>query len=400
MIRTEEFYENNYSIRREELKCIADTIEQIENGIVNGKALRRLGLNGLIYCVCEGKIDTLKKLIGPIGIKKEDGKVEYKYYMDAISLGFLEYINGVPSSIMERFANLYRQEMEEAKSYANDELVKAFDLFEDREAMNNVLLRRAAKDVVILSKEDKAAIRKVLLDINMGIVGKIKIKDVHARQISGMGHPIRSREDVAYYSEISNYLPSLALYNMNIATTSNDTMGCIDDINTDECQCEISIHYGSLSEENKCVADAIVESGNGRFIRSFVDDGKDLMITVPCEGNETILDVNKRFMKLIAKFTKQDVLHGVVSKESVLHSLKIWNDYGMAGENQAKVRELLSGDITSLDIVEALKYFEGILDYVYDQDEDKFYADPVVYAKHKEYLVESSMNNGDGSVTI
>ena len=73
-----------------------------------------------------------------------------------------------------------------------------------------------------------------------------------------------------YYSEVSNYLPSLALFNMNIATTFNDTDGCYDDGLSDECNCRIAISYDTLSEENKCVADAIVESGNGYFSESFL----------------------------------------------------------------------------------------------------------------------------------
>ena len=60
-------------------------------------------------------------------------------------------------------------------------------------------------------------------------------------------------------------------FNMNIATTSNDTEGCVDDLPTDECKCEISIHYDSLSEENKCVADALIANGNAYLFNSFKD---------------------------------------------------------------------------------------------------------------------------------
>ena len=401
MLRTYEFYEKYYSIRREEVLCIEETIRQFESGIVNGKALRRLGLNGLIYCICESKIDTLKKLISPIGIKKDDKVVEYKYYMDAISLGLIEFMNGLPSSIMERYASLmYQEASENPELFTVDPSRKlSREELEEREAFRDAILRKASKDAVLLVKSDRDAIRKALLDLNMGIVGKIKIKDVHARQISGMAHPIRDKYDVAYYSEISNYLPCLALFNMNIATTSNDTAGCVDDLPTDECKCEISIHYDSLSEENKCVADALIANGNAHLFNSFKDDGQDLMISVPCKPDETILDVNKRFMKLLAKFTKQDILYGIMDPSDIYTTMRRWNIFNEA-DAQAKVSELLNGEVTNAILAEALEYFKGTLPYVYDSEEDKFYSDPSVYAKHKEFLIETSYNSGDGSVTI
>ena len=38
MLRTYEFYDKYYSIRREEVLCIEETIKQFESGTVNGKA--------------------------------------------------------------------------------------------------------------------------------------------------------------------------------------------------------------------------------------------------------------------------------------------------------------------------------------------------------------------------
>ena len=76
-------------MKREEILCIEETIKQFESGKVNGKALRRLGLNGLIYCVAEGKIDTLCKLISPIGIEKEDGTVENRVAYE-VSVGEID----------------------------------------------------------------------------------------------------------------------------------------------------------------------------------------------------------------------------------------------------------------------------------------------------------------------
>ena len=327
MLRTYEFYKQYYSIEKEEVDCIRETIEQFEEGKVNPRALRRLKFNGLVYCLAEGKIDTLIKLISPIGIEKKDGSVEYKYYMDAISLDLLRYVENLPSSIMERYAKLMEKEAEEHPEYFHIDPTRLPTERElsERATIRDLLVKKAAKDIIIVSPRDKERIKSALLDINMGIVGKIKIKDVHARQIPGMGFSIRNSRDVAYYSEVSNYLPSLALFNMNIATTFNDTVGCFDDGLCDECNCRIAISYDTLSEENKCVADAIVESGNGFFDKSFLTDGQDVHIVVPCEADETVLDVNKRFIKIISKCTKQDVLHGVISNEKILKQSNLKN---------------------------------------------------------------------------
>lgn len=378
MLRTYDFYKRNYKILEDEIDFISDTINQFENGVVNEKALRNLGLNGLIFCIAESKIDTLNKLIAPIGVEK-DGIVEYKYYMDAISLDLPSYIKSLPSSIMDKYAQLVRQNNNDVEGIKVESFIN---------------------DLVILTQKDRESINKVLYDINMGAVSRIKIKDVHARQISGMGHAIRSKQDVAYYSEISNYLPCLYLFNNNIATTSNDTIGCVDDVPTKDCKCEISISYDYLSEENKCVADSIVESGNGYFIRSFLNNGKDLMITIPCGPDETILDVNKRFMKLIGKFTKQDVLHGVVSPERVYNGIVRCGTF-LDMDKQEKVFDLFAdGVVTNQILADALVYYDGIFSFVYDSEEDKFYTDPLIYARHKEYLAEFDLKSGDESVTI
>ena len=60
------------------------------------------------------------------------------------------------------------------------------------------------------------------------------------------------------------------------------------------------------------------------LFNSFKDDGQDLMISVPCKPEETILEVNKRFMKLLANFTKQDVLHGIMDPSDIYIVMRRW----------------------------------------------------------------------------
>ena len=379
MLRTYEFYEEEYQISREEIDKINKIITDFETGIVSDE-LYNLGLNGLKFCIAECKIDTLIKLISPIAY--QDGpNVGYKYYMDAISLGLLEHINTLPSSIMERYANMIKYQQEERLFYGLDEVS-----FDDEV---EVTVREAAHNAVILTPMDKKKILDTLLTVDLSKISNIRIKDVFARQISGMGHPIRSDRDVAYYSEISNYLPILELFNKNIRTTSNDTAGCFDDLDKSDGKCEISIHYGSLDEANKCVADAIVESGNGRFIRSFVDDGKDLMITVPCDVNERISEVNVRMMQLISKFHKQDILYGVVDLQDAIMTLRRWSAF-LPEEKRVEIQAMIKEDMTADEVIKVVNALE--LGYVCDTD-GTIYADKYCLDKHIEYVMENGMQN-------
>lgn len=383
MLRTYDFYEEEYYITRSEVDKYNKIIEDFENGKLNEKELRSLGLNALKFCIAEGKVDTLIKLISPI--KFEDG---YKYVMDAISIGLIEYIKELPSSIMERYANMVKAQKEDA-------IMMGETPFDDIP----VDVLHAARGAVVLTPRMKKEIIDTILNYDMEIIGSIKIKDVLARQISGMGHPINSIRDVAYYSEVSNYLPSVTLFEKNIMTTSNDTDGCYDDLEHEKCKCEISINYDSLDEQNKLFANTIVEKGYGRFIDSFVTDGKDLMISIPCKGDETIEQVNKRMMVIVSKFHKQDTLYGVINSENIYNTILRWNMFNDE-ITQAKVSELLSGEISNGKIALALQYFEGLLPYVYDCKEDKFYRDPETYAKHQEYLLDVNYSSGDESITV
>lgn len=377
MLRTYEFYEEEYYISRDEIDRISKIISDFENGIVNEKDLYSLNLNGLKFCIAECKIDTLIKLISPIAYQNGPN-IGYKYFMDAISLGLLEHMQSLPSSIMERYANMLRSQQEES-------IMMGETPFEE----DLITVREAAHNAVILTPIDRKKIIDALLKVDMSKIANIKIKDVFARQISGMAHPIRDEKDVAFYSEISNYYPSLVLFNMNIMTTSNDTEGCIDDSGQLDSKCEISIHYDSLDEGNKCVADAIVESGNGRFFDSFTGKGKDLMITVPCDREETISEVNGRMMELISKFHKQDILHGVVELSDAIMTLKRWSAF-LSGDERKRIQEMIKEDMTASEVIEVVNALE--LSYVCDSD-GTIYKDKYCLDKHKEYLIENGIQN-------
>ena len=375
MIRTFEFYEDEYKITRMEISRIEKIVADFEKGIFDEEKLGSLGLNGLKFCIAEGKIDTLIKLISPIEYHNgsESGK---KYFMDAISLGLVDFINTIPSSIMERYAKMYLRQKEDLYSALGDGLIYA----EPR-----VTIMEAAHEAVILTPEMKKRIMDALLTIDLGVIKNIKIKDVFARQVPGMGFPIRSERDVAYYSEISNYVPCLDLFRKNIQTTSNDTLGCKDDGPMKKGKLEISINYDSLNERNKLLADLIVKKGYGYLFKSFVSDGQDLMISVPCLPEETIENANARMMRIVSKFQKQDILYGVISREEVIENLKSWarfNSYDI----RERMHTLLFGDVTDAELREAMSLID--LGYVFDED-GSIYRDKYCLDKHREYLMEN-----------
>ena len=109
--------------------------------------------------------------------------------------------------------------------------------------------------------------------------------------------------------------------------------------------------------------------------------------------------INNRMMVIVSRFHKQDTLYGVMEPEEIYTTMMRWNMFNDK-VTQAKVNEVLGDEISNDKIALALQYFDGLLPYVYDSKEDKFYRDPQTYAKHKEYLLDVNYSSGDGSITV
>lgn len=380
MIRTYDFYEKEYKISRTEITRISKIIEEFESGTINEFSLKTLGLNGLKYCIAESKIDTVIKLIKPITFKNGEVYTK-KYVIDAISLGFVEYINSLPSSIMERYVKMYREQQEDIYANQDEELI-----FEE----STVTVAEAAHNAVILTKDMKARIIDALLSINYEDIKDIKIKDVFARQIPETSCSIRSAQDVAFYSEAPNYLPCLYLFYKNIKTTSNDTVGCVDDRPTKKGSCDISIHYSSLSENNKKFADYLIEKGFASFGFNEEEKNSVVYISLPCLTNETIESVNKRMLKIVSKFEKQDVLYSVLDRKQVIDELKYFAVY-YSTDVRKRVEYLLLGEVSNEDLAEVINLLG--YEYVIDQD-GVIYDSQFSLDRHREYLMENSVNMG------
>lgn len=372
MIRTYEFYAEKFNISPSEVKRIADIISDVENGIINENDIRSLRENGLKFCICEGKYDVFKKLVSPFEFQ-ENGKVCYKYLLDAISLGIVEFIQECPSSMMEHWA------------IVNANLSYNASIFD--EEFIPVPVEETSKKAVILYPSIKKELLDAIYNIDLAKVMNIKIKDVLARQINGTGFPIRSERDIVYYAELPFLFPCIDLFRKNIITLSNDTSGCYDDPGTDESEVlrsNILIDYTSLDDYNKAVAKELIESGNAVMYE--YGSNVSLSLEVPNRINETVHQVSKRMINLLSKFHKQDMIYGKLSFDALCDLMEGWYNY--LGENEKRsVYAILEKGYTDENIIEALKYFKFITVY-YDKDQQTFWRSEYYYKKHREYLEE------------
>ena len=373
MLRTYEFYEKYFNLPEYVVNKIAEIIKNIEHGIYNEDEIRSLGADVLKFCICEGKYELFKKLVGPFAFKTRDGSIKYKYLLDAFTLGLVEFINGCPSSIMEHWA------------LENDKLRSDFNKISEEHI--HIPVEVTIRDAVVLYPSLKEELLSSIYTLDKEKIMNIRIKDVLARQISGMGHPIRCARDVIYYCEAPVIYSSLDLFDKNIITTANDTQGCYDDgANLPACVF-LNVDYDSLDEGNKLVADSLVEMGKADIQeKSFVGNGKGIIIKVPCDRNDTIYVVNQELMKIVSMFHKQDMVYGRVSVDDIYTAF--CNHYlYLTEEEKEKVYSILEDGYTSENILRALEYFK-FLDYYYDEKEDVFWDSEYYYRKHIKFLEE------------
>ena len=308
----------------------------------------------------------------------------YKYLLDPISLGIVDFINSCPGSIMEQWSRMNTREKENAE-YEKREFIPVTDI-------------EAAKEAIVLYPQLKKELLDAIYSIKLEKIMNVKIKDVLAKQISGMGHPVHSVRDVIHYSELPVLCSAVNLFNKNIITTANDTEGCFNDgdyVPTSGVYItNLIIDYESLDEANKLVADSLVESGNAKYQeKSFVGKGKGLILEVPCKRDEFVYDVNLRMMKLVSQFHKQYMIYGKASVYDIYEAMSIhW--LFLSEEEKIEVSSILEQGYTSENIKTALEYFY-YLNYYYDDVEDCFWTSEYYYKKHKEYLEENEYGGKD-----
>ena len=345
MLRSYKFYEENLSIGKEEVDKIYQVICNLESKLTlksyDEKEIRNLGCNTLLMMVLEDKVDLLKK-VSSLFPYNDKGVVRYRYLLDIISV---------------------RDFLTKLKSLTYEEIL-------DKSVYEDILNYACNVDY------EKAK--------------GMKIRDVLAREISGMGHPIVSKRDVAYYSELPVLKSALECFAKNIITSSNDTEGCYTDGDFDSSKLHkvvLSINYDTLSESNKLVADSLIESGKAEFGRSFINSKeKDLFVFVNVSCEETVEEASNKLLNLFSQFTKQDMIYGRISindiKERMNHQVFLLSD-----DEYEKVVAIVNKGWNSENVLKALEFFHYIYCY-YDREEDQFWLNEYYCQCHKKFLAD------------
>ncbi len=337
-----EFYLKELGLDESQVKKKYELICKIQNDLNNNsydeEEIRKLDYDSFIIIILEDKIDLFKRLVSLFPYD-DNGVVRYRYLVDVISLGVVDKIK------------------------YSDNLI-------DSKVVNELLT------IIYYIDYDKAK--------------TMRIRDVLPRQISGMGHPVISKNDVIYYSELPLLQSALDCFDKNIITTSNDTEGCYYDNPSDVSSnyvVNLMINYDTLDENNKVVADSLIESGNARLTKSFTENGEyDLIVYVKVSPLDTVEEVSDRLIALFTKFSKQDMLFGHLTLDDIENYMnnQVAN---LSNEQYNQVLDILDNGWSDENVLKALEYFPFIF-YYYDPEEKIFWQDEFYCQCHKKYLAE------------
>lgn len=367
MYRSYEFYKKRYEWSKEYTEFLYQILIGVENDKINEDIVRNNGKDLLRMCVCEGNINLFKKLISPFPFKTgeiythptimlKSEIVRYHYLIDFFTLMSNGFLNEFPSSIM--------------KAYVED--------------FNHRTLEEVSEDIVLLNRKDREEVLKVAYNVDYKVLGSMRVKDVLARQISGIGNPIASRSDVVYYSESATVIPSLALYDLNIATIANDTGGCFDDKMKDDELSEICINidYDSLSEENKFAFDLMCVKGEARVEQ--VGEEKSYKLVCKAYSKQNLSFVIGELMQIVDGFVKQDYYYGKVDSISLKELItSMYTSLGM----KEKCENL------NVNNQELVKMANAIgLDYYYSEDTDTVWKNEDSYLRHLDYVKDKKLS--------
>ena len=325
--------------------------------------LEKFSIERIIKIAFKEKLyDSLITIFKPIVI---DGNV--KIYFDAFSDE--NDILRIMDNAMEEKENLEEKYEKYKKGLVFPEDAVSYDEF--------------VENLIIIPRDIKEKIKRELFTIDYDLISQIRIKDSHARRIAGVGKPIKSIEDVIYYSEPSCLKSNIDLYNKNIRTISNDTECVLEDVKKDKGLCEIEIDYESLSEENKTIIKEVMEEGHAKKT-----EGRENVITiyVSCSGEETVGEISKKLQDIISRFKYQDVLYGRLTLEEFVEK-ELGNYMRLYPDISDKY---FHNDEGTWDDV---ANFAQEMGYYYDSEEDVLWIKKEYYDRHKEYLTKSTQNN-------
>jgi len=235
-------------------------------------------------------------------------------------------------------------------------------------------------------ENDREAIKKSLFEIDFSELSRIKIKNTHAREISGYGHPVNSIEDAIYYAETACITTCIDLYNKNIPTTSNDTDGVLEDGENQNGQyfCKVGINYEALSDENKIIINELVQNGQARiYAHKNWDDNfsttEYVDLIAPLDREETVGEVSAKLEAISAKLQLQDVKGETIDD---YYSYK-YNAYMKWPFIVKQFFDFIGDDTSDERIIEYITLYEPCL--IYDENEGLIWGKEN-YEKHLKYL--------------
>ena len=236
------------------------------------------------------------------------------------------------------------------------------------------------KESELLSNDEKQEFLDLIYKIDLEKIGDIKIKHVHARAIIGVSHPIEKEEDVIHYFELPNIKAGLELYDKNIETLYNDTANCFNDTSGDFdydfidqfMYTNIRINYKSLSDENKKVAEKLINEGSAFYNNE--DETIDLVVHTNME--DSVKDISDKMLKLTNNFKKQDLLYKAMTLEELYQ--KIENEIEEATKYFEKDRSLEN-------MLLFLKGFSSWYPYYYDPVRNLFFEHENYFKRQENY---------------
>ena len=313
-----------------------------------------------------GLFDSLLVLFQPIKIDNE-----MKIIFDPFSTDILDTLKYTCDS-EEQAIQESKKEYEEIQK-RNSELSE-----EDKEwYYDNRTFEEILNSKIVFPSELKKEFIEQLFTIDFDKINRIKIKNSHARQISGWGHPVNTIEDVIFYAEPACLQVCINLFNKNIRTTMNDTDGVFEDGSIKSGTCRVWLDYRTLSDENKEIMEELIASG---VAERFMDGNTDtISIFVPCDGEQTVGEVSQQLQEIESRIKDQDVIYGRGTPEEVYQSyIPIITRYPFYAEG------CFDDGITVEGIIKLGQSLGS--DLIYDSEEGLIWNSKELYEKHKKYI--------------
>lgn len=347
---------------------IKQLLVDINNDITKIVELEKYNIDDIIEIALNEKLyDSLLIIFKPVTINGIT-----KIYFDAFSTDILEKLNNSCGTIEEA-------KKEARIRYERNKSLNDFFIELDPESiLNEESYEDILSSIRIIPKNTKEKIINSLFSIDLNLIEKIKIKNSHARRISGIGHPIKNINDVIFYAEPACLKPCIELFKKNIITTMNDTDCVIEDFPTDKGKCFITCNYNFLSEENKEIFNNLIEIG---VVRKFIDGSiNSISISVPCNGEETVGEVSNKLLSIVSQLKIQDYTYGKYTLDSFYNDkLENLGYYNPELYNKYFDKEECTWD----DVINFAREFG----YYYDSNENILWECEEYYNMHKNYLL-------------